>query len=130
MLDRAESYSRRLISTRRRHTLYSTELASASAETGDVRMCLARSNTIVASLQAESQQLDARITQLLQEKQLCTMQIEAEQATAQRYTKKLDDCGARTEVLQQTVERMRLDIQRATLVLQQLVPEIDFSVYA
>lgn len=129
VLDQAESYSRRLLSTRRRHVLYSNELESAQAEAVELRVCLGRSKIIAATLQREESSIDEKIRLLQQEKELCAMQLRSELASAGRHQQKLDESGARVGILHETVERMRAEIQRATLVLQQLVPELDYSRY-
>ncbi|KAH9600215.1 hypothetical protein LSM04_008156 [Trypanosoma melophagium] len=125
----AERHARRLLSTNRRVRVYREELRSAMEEVRDVAGIVQRHHTVQQALRREVEELDARIAQLLRERQVCEVQQQQEEQASQRMEAKLRDANERVEVLRSTIDNITKESMTGYLLLQQLVPNLHVDNY-
>ncbi|ORC86149.1 uncharacterized protein TM35_000301890 [Trypanosoma theileri] len=125
----AERHARRLLSTNRRVRVYREELQSAMEEVRDVATLVQRHHTVQQALRREVEELDAKIAQLLREKQYCELQQQEEDQVTQRMETKLRDANERVELLRSTIDNITKGSMAGYLLLQQLVPNLHLDNY-
>jgi hypothetical protein len=127
--EQAEVYARRLLSTHRRVRVYREELSAAVEEVDDIKS-VAKKNTLVCdALKQEISSIDAKIQMLLNERQMCQVQLESEARNLARNEGKLNEGDRRVEVLRNTIDNITRETQRGHMLLRQLVPNLQIENY-
>lgn len=130
MADQAEIYARRLLSTYRRVRVYREELQAATEEAGDYRALIGKSQLVTNAIQQEMQTIDARIQELMNERNLCQIQFEQEAMNQQRLDGKAQESQQRVDALRSTIDSIAVETQRGQMLLRQLVPNLNIENYA
>lgn len=127
--EQAEIYARRLLSTHRRVRVYREELGAAVEESDDIKQVLKKNTLICDALKQEISGIDAKIQMLLNERQLCQVQLESESRTLQRNESKREEAERRVDVLRTTIDNITRETQRGHMLLRQLVPNLQIENY-
>lgn len=127
--EQAEIYARRLLSTHRRVRVYREELQSAVEEVEDVKGVLKKNTLVCDALKQEIGGIDAKIQMLLNERQMCQVQLESEARILTRNESKKDEAERRVEVLRGTIDNITRETQRGHMLLRQLVPNLQIENY-
>lgn len=127
--EHAEIYARRLLSTHRRVRVYREELSAAVEESEDIKQVLKKNVLICDALKQEIGGIDAKIQMLLNERQLCQVQLESESRTLQRNEAKQEEAERRVDVLRTTIDNITRETQRGHMLLRQLVPNLQIENY-
>lgn len=128
--EEAERQARRLLSTTRRVKVYRDELQAANAEVGDLEAVVQKHDFVCHALRQESSDIDAKVAQLLHEKQLCEAQLQQEGTQKARQQDKLAVARQRVAVLRRTVDNITQETQNGYFVLRQLVPNLHIDNYS
>lgn len=127
--EQAEVYSRRLLSTHRRVRVYREELSAAVEESDDIKQVLKKNTLVCDALKQEIAGIDAKIQMLLNERQMCQVQLETEARSLARNEAKRDEADRRVEVLRNTIDNITRETQRGHMLLRQLVPNLQIENY-
>lgn len=127
--EQAEIYARRLLSTHRRVRVYREELGAAVEETEDITGVIKKNTLICDALKQEIGGIDAKIQMLLNERQLCQVQLETEARSLQRNESKREEAERRVDVLRTTIDNITRETQRGHMLLRQLVPNLQIENY-
>lgn len=127
--DEAERQARRLISTGRRMRVYRDELVAASDEVGDMEQLVQQHVLVCSALRTEMSDIDAKIRELLSERQLSEVQLRQAEGEAQRHLSKLKEARERVAVLRNTVDGITRETHINRVMLHQLVPSLDIDKY-
>ena len=125
--EQAEQYARRLLSTFRRVRVYKEELQAAQEEVHDYQGLTAQSTLVSNAIKGEVSDLDARIQELVNERQIALMQLEQEEAKRHRLVGKREEAQRRVEALRGTIDNIASESQRGQMLLRQLVPNLNIE---
>lgn len=125
--EQAEQYARRLLSTFRRVRVYKEELQAAQEEVQDYHGLTSQSGLVSNAIRGEVADLDARIQELVNERQMALMQLEQEESKQQRLIQKREEAQRRVDALRGTIDSIASESQRGQMLLRQLVPNLNIE---
>lgn len=127
--DQADVLARRVISGMRRSRMYEAELRASRDEEADISRASEQGGIVEAALSQELVGIDARIAELQREREICLAQREQQRAHQAKLDRKAAECSSRTGALRSALDELMKETQRMTIMLRQLVPNLNVSSY-